>query len=388
MSKTIVMGYWDCSYCDAVGIEGTKRDCPGCNRPRGEGVKFYMDRSNVQYLTSEEAESKGNGPDWLCSYCNSLNSALANECSSCGASKQEAEENYFTMNEDNSNSASDSDNKEKDTINGFVYHPTDSPNNNQSKDITGAMETSRNTEQNTSKHADKRGKISGVNLLKRIGVSLAAIFSVICLLMVIFPGTKEFTPTNFSWVYDIDIESYETVDESDWSLPDGARLQYKKDEIHHYDQVVDHYETKTRTYSEEVLDGYDISYEYTDNGDGTFSQHEVQTPRYRTEYREEQYEEPVYVDVPVYQTKYYYEIDKWIYKRSVTTKGNDKNPYWGEVLLEHNEREGKHNEQYSVSGKVKDKVKTYNCSKELWNQLNLGNSYKIKTSGDDIKEIK
>lgn len=357
MSKTIVMGYWDCSYCDAVGIEGTKRDCPGCNRPRGEGVKFYMDKSNVKYLSSEDSETKGKGPDWLCSYCNSLNSSLVNECTSCGASRQEAEKNYFTMNEQTSKS---------------VYG---------SNDV-------ENTKPKVSKDVDRSGKLSGVNLLKRIGIPLVAMFSICCLLLAIFTGTKEFTPTSFSWVYDIDIESYETVDESDWSLPDGARLQYTKDEIHHYDHVVDHYETKTRTYSEEVLDGYDTSYEYTDNGDGTFSQHEVQTPRYRTEYREEQYEEPVYKDVPVYQTKYYYEIDKWIHKRTVTTKGNDKNSYWGEVELKDNEREGKHTEQYNVSGKVKNKDKTYGCTKDIWDQLTVGGSYKVKISHGDIVEIK
>lgn len=201
------------------------------------------------------------------------------------------------------------------------------------------------------------------------------------------PRAKEFTPETFSWVYDIDIESYETVEESDWSLPTGARLDYTEEEIHHYDKVVDHYETKTRTYTEQVPDGYDISYTYSDNGDGTFTEHEVKTPKYRTEYREEQYEEPVYKDVPVYQTKYYYKVDKWVYKRSVTTRGNDKNPYWGDVVLGHKEREGSHHETYHITGIVDDKTVTYTCSKAIWEQLSKGNTYKIKVSLNTIIEV-
>lgn len=79
----LVMGYWDCPYCSTKHIEGTKRECPSCGKPRGQEVKFYMD--GVRYLSEEESRTKGKGADWLCDHCGNYNSALNTRCSSCGA---------------------------------------------------------------------------------------------------------------------------------------------------------------------------------------------------------------------------------------------------------------------------------------------------------------
>ena len=48
--------------------------------------------------------------------------------------------------------------------------------------------------------------------------------------------------------------------------------------------------------------------------------------------------------------KYYYDIDRYVYERSVNTSGNDKEPYWGEVKLNYDERVSKRNEEYKISG--------------------------------------
>lgn len=79
----LVMGYWDCPYCSTKHIEGTRRECPSCGKPRGQEVKFYMD--GVRYLSEEESQTKGKGADWLCDHCGNYNSALNTRCSSCGA---------------------------------------------------------------------------------------------------------------------------------------------------------------------------------------------------------------------------------------------------------------------------------------------------------------
>lgn len=55
----LVMGYWDCPYCSTKHIEGTRRECPSCGKPRGQEVKFYMD--GVRYLSEEESRTKGKG---------------------------------------------------------------------------------------------------------------------------------------------------------------------------------------------------------------------------------------------------------------------------------------------------------------------------------------
>lgn len=112
-------------------------------------------------------------------------------------------------------------------------------------------------------------------------------------------------------------------------MPANARLDHTAIEFHHYQSVLDHYETRTRTYTELVLDGYDTHYE--DNGNGTAQL--VQTPRYRTETRTETYQEPVYRNDPVYQTKYYYYIDRWKVIDTKTTSGTTRSAYWPELDL-------------------------------------------------------
>ena len=94
-----------------------------------------------------------------------------------------------------------------------------------------------------------------------------------------------------------------------------------------------HYKTVTEQKSRQVLDHYDTSYSYSDNGNGTFKQHENRTPVYHTEYYTESNQEPVYRQDPVFQTKYYYEIERWVDKDSYESSGTDKSPYWNETYL-------------------------------------------------------
>lgn len=137
----------------------------------------------------------------------------------------------------------------------------------------------------------------------------------------------------------ISIEDYKTVEESGWSLPSNARLQNSNTEIRTYNKVFDHYETRTRQISEQVLDHYETRVTGTrDLGNGYFEEITTQVPIYRTEYRTETYQEPVYRNEPVYDTKYYYEIEKWVVTRSVKTSGNDKEATWGDVVLVGKER--------------------------------------------------
>ena len=83
MGKTI-QGYWDCPYCGTVGISGAERICPGCGRPRGTDVTFYM-KDKTEYIDRKEG-----GPDWLCSFCETLNSGQETVCKSCGATREDS----------------------------------------------------------------------------------------------------------------------------------------------------------------------------------------------------------------------------------------------------------------------------------------------------------
>jgi hypothetical protein len=134
----------------------------------------------------------------------------------------------------------------------------------------------------------------------------------------------------FEWSRVINVDHFATVREGDWSVPAGGRYVSQEQRIHHYNRVLDHYETRTRQVqsgSERYVCGT------TNNGNGTFSD------RYctRTTYRTETYREPVYRQDPVYRTYYHYDIDKWVPYRTVPTGGqnrSDPEPYWGELVLQ------------------------------------------------------
>ena len=75
-----------------------------------------------------------------------------------------------------------------------------------------------------------------------LGIFAVIIFGMMSCLA---PKVKNVTIDDFDWERTIDIEEIVTHNESDWQLPDGARLQYTKNEIKSYEQVIDHYEKVT-----------------------------------------------------------------------------------------------------------------------------------------------
>ena len=195
------------------------------------------------------------------------------------------------------------------------------------------MDDTIKSEEDIEKNTPKNSKNKFMNFVssssfKFIIIGLVLALFTIGLIALVSPKKATMNVSGVSWSRTIDIEKYQTVNESDWSLPQNARLLYSNEEIHHYDTVLDHYETKSREVAKERITGYNTYYTYNDLGNGYFEEEEHSEPIYETYYETEYYDEPVYKEVAVYQTKYYYEIDKWLYERSVETSGNDKNPYW------------------------------------------------------------
>ena len=69
----------------------------------------------------------------------------------------------------------------------------------------------------------------------------------------------------------------------------------------------------------------------------------------------------------IYQKKYYYEIEKWVHERTVSTNGTNKEPYWGETNLKEKEREAERYEQYFVKGRnQEDKDIEFTLPYEEW----------------------
>lgn len=341
MEKKLVMGYWDCTYCGTTGIKGTVRECPNCGTPRDKDIKFYLKEGPVEYLTKEESSKKGKGEDWLCSSCGALNSTLVNICPSCGNPRDESDKGYF-------------ENRRKEEA---KKAPAPAP---------------------VKKYRRPPGK-------KRIILGIiAAIIIAIVGAGIINSIPKSIDITDMWWESTQEIERYQECYENDWSLPEGGKLDHKQQEIHHYDQVLDHYETET--YESYEVVGSHTEYRYEDQGDGTYEEvpYSVSDYGYVTRTREV----PVYRDVPVYKTKYYYYIWRWKYEREVTAKKHDKSPYYKDTELKKNERKGDKRTIYYVKAVRKDKEKKYTTTKDIYMNLDVGSSARVRISGKKITELK
>jgi len=346
----LIMAYWDCPYCGNRGNRGDAMNCPACGRARGD-VKFYMkdysdgetreenERGDLEYLSDDKAQAVGKNPDWYCSFCNSLNSDNAAFCGNCGASRENSEANYFEML------------KQKQAR----------------EEAEKAAQSSPQPQRSSSK--------------KPLLIVLAVVVALVGL-FVFLNGNKttgDLKVVSVSWDRVVGIEENREFSESGWTLPEGAELTDKKQEIHHYDQVVDHYENVDVQKSRQVLDHYETYYTYEDRGNGTYEEISHQRPVYKTEYYTETERRPVYAQVPRYSTKYYYKIWRWVSSRQAEAHGEDLNPEWPAFTLAENEREGQRSETYrfTVESEKNQSRRTYRLAEENWRNLKVGDAVYI-----------
>lgn len=348
----IIEGFWNCSYCGKMKIGGGTKKCPNCGKIRDENTIFDFDRNKINYVSDEKAAKINRNPDWVCDYCNQLNSDDDANCIGCGSPRTTKNLNYF-------------ENRKK-----------------KEKQLLEKTEYEENFKASNSTNKDFAFKEFFFLHMYHILIALVTLVGIAGLIFLFTPKEQELTVTEMSWQRSIDIERYQTVDESNWSLPSGARLHYSKEEFSHYEQVLDHYDTKTRQVLRERISGYEEYVSgYKDLGNGYFEEITSTRPIYETYYETETYEDPVYRDEAVYRTKYYYEIDKWLYERSVKTSGIDKSPYWGDVFLDSDERVSNKTETYSIIGlNQKEEEKSLSLSYDDWNSLEIGQTVKLKVS--------
>ena len=343
----IVMGYWDCPVCGAREIRGDITNCPSCGRGRGD-VKFYLknhaeneirheyERGDIEYLSEAEAKYVSKNPDWFCSYCESLNSDNAPNCKNCGASRTDSEHNYF--------------------------------------DRLKKLQEQAAAEAAANLPAQKKNRRKMWVIIFVVALALAGLLYF--LLSNTTPG--DWTVTSLQWTRTIEIEHYHEAEHSGWSLPEGAKLIKQQREIHHYDQVLDHYETVEK--SRRVVDYYETTYSYKDLGNGRFEEVEHRSPVYKTEYYTAQ--EPVYRSEPRYQTKYYYTLWEWGKLRDETLSGSSADPLrWPEVRLESEyQRNGNRYETYYMTvSNEKGASAVYSLSAENWKKLKKGDVIHIVT---------
>lgn len=331
----MIEGRWDCTSCGKKMIQGRYKHCPGCGKGRGEDVKFYIADPN-DVVAADVPEQ---GPDWMCPYCQAYAPDSAKYCPNCGAPRDENAKSYHDIQKEQQEKAAEA----------------------------------------PAKSAEPARKRSPIFFF----VILAAIAAMV--LYFAIPRHADARITSKAWQREIDIESYNWVDDEGWSLPSGAHLKTSQREIRTYSQVLDHYETRSREVPEEYISGYTTEYE--DLGNGYFRSYDV--PVYDTRYRTEYYQEPVYISVPVYDTKYYYEIQRWVFNRTLTSGGEVDEPYWPDLsALTETERESARRAQYAVKCEGDKGAFTCKLPLEQWQSFNLGDWVNLTLSaGGTVREI-
>jgi len=362
----IIEGHWDCAFCETKEIRGGLRNCPNCGKPRDEHTKFEMN-ANSRVLSDAEAKTIDRDPDWECSFCGNLNPDESLTCISCGGNKDDKKGTYFDARKEDAEKEAylkEQEQKQRDLEHNYANDSSAIPKFNLSSDFIK-------------------------KLLIGAGSVLGVVAFIWLLVLLFTPKVETINVLGFSWERNIEIEEIQTFEEDDWDLPYGARLLYTQEEISGHKDVIAHYETVEKQVSHDVYDHTDVVVIGTEDlGNGYFEEITDEVDVYRTEYTTEYDEEPVYRQDPIYDTKYYYEIDRWVTGRNLSTSGTDKEPFWDDVQIWDDEREGDRTERYSVKVKNEEnEIETLSLDYSKWMALENGQTLKVKVVFGTVVEI-
>lgn len=350
-------GRWDCDSCGTVGVRGRDVACPHCGLPRPDGVRFYLPEDAPEVTDAEMLRQAAAGADWVCEHCGASNRALSDDCTGCGASvggsgRQETHE----------------------------YGEGEAPRARY-RDLRAAAMPPAPVPPSTR-------KTGGFRRVVRWGIGLGVAGGAFALLS---PREVPATVSDRSWERTVQVEQYRTVTEEEWELPEGGRELSRERAIRRYDRVLDHYENRTRQVSERVQTGTES---YTcgtvDNGNGYFTDRTCTRPTYSTEYRTEEYQEPVYRQEPVWGTRFRYEIERWKPERLARAAGGSTDaPAWPDTELSGSrEREGERKEAYTLTFRdAEGKEYTKQLTQAQWERYRPGEQVTLRVSVDGSVEI-
>ena len=337
-------GRWDCTQCGTVGNRGRQKSCPSCGHPRPEKVRFYLPSDTKKVEDKALIQKAKAGADWICDYCAASNHAEKKSCKQC-------------------------------------YAPRDGNRTQEVKEYKqGAVprQGDEADEPAPSPPPQKKAEEKPAQSMSRSGwlMLLALVFLCLCGTWFLFLRNTNVnaTVTGFEWERTIQVEEQKTLTEEGWDIPADGRYISEEEAIRSYNQVFVRNETRTREIPEQVQTGT-RSYPcgQRDLGNGFFEELTCQEPTYETRIRTETYQEPVYTQVPIFDTKYTYEIDRWVDGRLEKETGTTQNPEWPLIYLTEFEREAERNETYFIEFTNVDE-KRYTIEMELaeWQTFSLG----------------
>ena len=159
---------------------------------------------------------------------------------------------------------------------------------------------------------------------------------------------------SLEWRAIAEIEEWKSCDESDWEVPESAIVYKEQEEIKSYKTVG--YETKYRIEEYQELVGY---YRPT------------WRPRYETRTRRVPYKEAI--KEPVYATKYYYKINRWVHLKNVLlASGHDKNYNYPDYVCAENERVHNVEYEYWVKFQWEESYIAHKVDRDIWESLQVG----------------
>lgn len=174
---------------------------------------------------------------------------------------------------------------------------------------------------------------------------------------------------SLEWQVVAEIQILKVCDESDWKVPEGAIVYKEQEEIKSYKIVG--YETKYRIEEYQELVGY---YRPT------------WRPRYETRTRIVPYKKAI--KEPVYSTKYYYKIDRWVHLKNVQlAHGYNHNYDYPDYICGENERVNNIEYTYLANFEFNGRHISYVVDKDKWENLQVGQEIYIEENQYTITRI-
>lgn len=346
-------GLWDCTSCGSKGIRGGERSCKACGSPRADDVKFYLPQQGAAPVVTDAArvqEAKA-GEDWYCEHCGGGNRAAEAKCRQCDAPRG------------------------------------DSRGHGAAK----AAEKARDQRAALGAQAGSMGTPPPVRLGAgaKLVMFLLVLLLLSCCCCTAWMGRARDLPGTIAareWTRAQEVEAFGTVREEGWSAPAGARIVRSERRVHHQDQVLDHHERRTRQV--QVQTGTrQVKVGTRDMGNGYFEDVYEDQPVYGT--RAEEYMEPVYRQVPVYEQYHFWDIDKWAVARTDRLEGRDDEPRWPSPSLRQNERLGQKTARYTLRLREQDGTeRTFEVDEARWRSFTTGQQVTITVAGSDVQDVR
>ena len=346
MEEVIKEGKWKCPNCSTLN-RGRDVKCSACGQAR-ENVEFIYDESAPEVTDAAELADANSGPDWVCGFCATSNRAVIEKCRQCGAARGEGKSREVTdVKQGGSASEGAADSGTKDPVAASL--------------------------------ADQAKPASGSGWLGWTILGLVVLFFTLAL----WTSEQQLTLTRAHWERVIPIEKQVPFVEEGWTVPTGGRVLSSRTDIFGYNQVQTGSRQVQETYTEKVQSGTKkVKVGVKNLGNGRFKELYENRPVYTERQRRRTVSKPVYTPVPIFKTKYRFEIHRWQVGREVRTAGDDTLPMWGVVQLAAGEREGSRKESYKLHF-TGAKGKTYDMEpkEQLFTRLKTGSAYKGKITG-------